>query len=918
MSSPTASRTSKSVPSSTASAQPPASKAPVSTSRSVTVPQPEDMEHAKEDALLQLRIGRSAHLYAVLISAALALDGMLILLLDPNLPSLPSSASGLTALNDSIFLLIPIAAGLTISIIGLVTKWEAYQLWPWELHFSMTVGAVGLNALIAVVYATRVAGVGAFAHLAILPGLYPVTLAGISVAMLALALTWTKWSWHQWTSAVCAVLPVATSAFLFVATPSGATGAAGLSISLFLSAILFQTSGSFLHLISSGTRPHERELITSGQSRMFRLADEIRGKEESLHFREASLLKRESDAENAEASIARQRESVKEGRQQLDDLEQDYRKRSDELIERERTWAGRLAEMDARARLVEDKDQAIGLREQEVGRLVPQVSAREQRLIEHEAEQTRRDVELTQRQQDLERRFATLPESEARLEARRKDLDLKTAELLRREGEVVSLESAAKAGPAAPSRAQAELTSREIKLTQFKAVLDEANVALGRRSREATDKARLVEESQKKLAEREGALAAREATLKQREAELDQLRQAAEDRRAQYDSASKDYTGRLDEVGRQQAETAQKAADLDRTLKTVADRETALAAREQRLTTDRSTLEQREQLLTARERRLDANEAEAGLRRAELSQGGNLSMAGMAAVAAAGRLDEPSRSPGRSRGGSSTAVTDLADDPSQSPGDTLLTSPPHPEGPRLPTGIPRLDDLLVGGLPPKAHLVLLGDAFVGKEIVLYSFIAEGLKRGEPALLVTGSRSPEEVAASLGVVLPQFKDYEQLGLVTWIDASGSTAPATPLRLRATGPDDRAGILTALVRASKEFEDSKRLPFRVGFLGLSAVLAGGDPRTGLSFLQNAVGILKLRDALAMYSLEGGAISDAQVEALLSRMDGAILFRQDRDKTFLSVKGLGEVQTHDWVECRATNRALIIGSFALERIR
>ncbi|MGA8663731.1 MAG: ATPase domain-containing protein [Thermoplasmata archaeon] len=876
------------------------------------------MEHAKEDALLQLRIGRSAHLYAVLISAALAIDGILVLLLDPNLPSLPNSASGLAALNDSIFLLIPIAAGVTISIIALVTKWEAYQLWPWEPHFSVTVGAVGLNAVIAAVYATRIAGVGSLAHLALLPWFYPVALVGISVAFLGLALTWSSWSAHQWTSTLCAVLPIASSAFVFVGTPSGAAGASGLAISLFLSAILYQTSGSFLHLISSGTRPHERELITSGQSRMFRLADEIRGKEESLHFREASLLKRESDAENAEASIARQNDSLKEGRQQLDDLELDYRKRSDDLIERERTWAGRLAEMDAQARLVEDKGKAIELREQEVGRLVPQVSAREQRLVEREAEQTRRDVEITQHAQELERRFGSLPETEARLEARRKDLDQKTAELLRREGEVVSLETASKNGMAAPSKAQADLTTREIKLQQFKAVLDEANVALGRRSRETTDKGHQVEEAQRKLAEREGGLAAREATLKQREAELDLLRKSAEDRRAQYDSASKDYTGRVDELGRQQAETAQKAADLDRTLKSVADREAALSGREQRMAADRSTLESREQILTARERRLDASEAEMGLRRAELAQGSNLSMTGMAAVAAAGRLDETSRSTSRSRASDSTTVTDLAGQPGLGTTDTLRAGTPHPDGQRLPTGIPRLDDLLVGGLPAKAHIVLLGDAFVGKEIVLYSFIAEGLKRGEPALLVTGSRSPEEVAASLGVVLPQFKDYEQLGLVTWIDASGSTAPATARRLRATGPDDRAGILTNLVKASKGFEDAKHTPFRVGFLGLSAVLAGGDPRTGLSFLQNAVGILKIRDALAMYSLEGGAISDAQVEALLSRMDGAILFRQDRDKTFLSVKGLGEVQTHDWVECRATNRALIIGSFALERIR
>lgn len=70
--------------------------------------------------------------------------------------------------------------------------------------------------------------------------------------------------------------------------------------------------------------------------------------------------------------------------------------------------------------------------------------------------------------------------------------------------------------------------------------------------------------------------------------------------------------------------------------------------------------------------------------------------------------------------------------------------------------------------------------------------------------------------------------------------------------------------------------------------------------------------------MYSLEGGALSEAAVETLLSRMDGAIVFRQERDRLYLSVKGFGEVETRDWVECRATQRALVVGSFALERIR
>jgi KaiC/GvpD/RAD55 family RecA-like ATPase len=888
--------------------------------RSVTVPAPEDLELAKEDALLQLRIGRSAHLYAVLISAALALDGVILLLFDSSLPNLPASATGLAALNGSAFLLIPLAAGVAIATIGVTTKWEAFQLWPWEPHFSTTIGAFGLNVLLVVVYATRIAGVGPFAHLAIVPWFYPATLVGISVAMIGLVMTWTKWSPRQWSSALCAGLPVATSALLWAGTPSSPTGVAGLSISLFLSAILFQTSGSFLHLISSGTRPHERELITSGQSRMFRLADEVRQKEEALYFREAALVKRETDTENAEGSVRRQRDSLTEARQQLEDLEEDYRKRSDSLADKEHLSAGRLGEMDARTRQLEDKTKALELREQEVARLLPQVSTREQRLVDREAEQTRRDVELAQRKLDIDRRVASFPETEARLEARRRELDQKNADLLRREGDVMSLEATLSTGSATPSPAQVDLSAREVKLQQFKALLDEQNVTLGRRARENGERAKTAEEGLRRVIEKESSLAAREVTLQQREADLVMATQGATGSRAQYESASREYEGRLSELGRQQAELAQKTSDLDRTLRSVSDREAAIAERERRLAGARGDLDSREQLLTSRERRLEAGEAEVGLRRAEIAHGSDLSVAGFAGTAAPRWLEEPGPVSVSDRApvASSAAFADRASPPSTPASEALRPSTLTPHLDRLPSGIPRLDDLLLGGLPARTHMVLIGDAFVGKEIVLYSFIAEGLKRGEPAILLTASRSPDEVAASLGVVLPQFREYEQLGMVTWIDASGTNGTESAHRLVTTGSDDRAGILSSLVRASKVAEDDGHVPFRFGFLGVSAVLAHGDERAGFSFLQNVVGILKPRDALAMYSLEGGALSEPQVEALLSRMDGAIAFRQDRDKTFLSVKGLGEVQTHDWVECRATNRALIIGSFALERIR
>ncbi|EQD38462.1 hypothetical protein B2A_11441, partial [mine drainage metagenome] len=186
-------------------------------------------------------------------------------------------------------------------------------------------------------------------------------------------------------------------------------------------------------------------------------------------------------------------------------------------------------------------------------------------------------------------------------------------------------------------------------------------------------------------------------------------------------------------------------------------------------------------------------------------------MASLAAVANADRLERPSRSRSERGGRSASPAPEV--EPEIELG-VLRAATPEPAADRLSTGIARLDDLLLGGLPPRAHLVLLGDTFVGKEIVLYTFLAEGLKLGEPAVLVTGARSPEEVAESLGVVLPQFREFERLGLVTWIDASGDGAAATPQRIVTHGPSDRAGILTGLAQVAKRLETDHPVRFRVG--------------------------------------------------------------------------------------------------------
>ncbi len=901
----------------------PALPTPSPAARSVGV-RSEDLALAEKDALLQLKIGRSAHLYAIGVSAALAFAGILLLLLFPQSLNPLSTVRGARYVVGTFYLLIPLLGGLAAASIGLATKWEAFQLWPWEPHFATTVGALGLNVALAAVYALRVLGAGPLATAALFPWFLPLTFLGIGLAFVGLALTWSPWDGRHAASGLAALLPLATTLLVYFPPSTTAGPAEATAVALVVSALLYQTSGSLLHLVSSGTPSHERALSVSGQNRIVRLAAEVREKEQALLFRETAVVRREADVENAEASVRRQKQVLTEARQDLDDTDRQVASRSNDAAVKERELAGRAAEIDDRTRRLADREKNLLLREQELTRQAPLAVTKEQRLAQKEGDLARRDAELAAREQEITQRTAALPQQEARLESRRKEIDAKTSELLQREAEIASREVPGKptsAGGGGVARSADASVPRDAQLRQLKAALDEQNANLGRRAKEIAEREAAYAATVKKTAERAAAVAAGEAALRHRETDLADRLKEADARKATYDAAARDYQGRLEEFGRQQVDTAKKGADVDRTLKSLSSREKTVTDREKAARAATEELERREQEILARERTVAAGEAELSLRRQEFARAGvegPIATSSAATEAGAGRpggvriASVPPRAPG--------AATNRPTAPVSAPstGDTLEAKSGRRYPDRVPSGTPRLDDLLLGGLPPRSHGVLLGDAFVGKEVVLYSFLAEGLKRGEKVTIITAARSAEEVAQNVGVVLPQFLEFEQLGKVTWIDASGSGTTSTPHRIVVKGPDDREGILTNLVQAAKVMGESRAAGSRVGFLGLSAVLAHTDERASLSFLQNVVGILKPRPALALYALEAGALTEAAVEALLGRMDGAIVFRQDRDRTYLSVRGFGDAETRDWVECRATNRALIVGSLALERIR
>jgi KaiC/GvpD/RAD55 family RecA-like ATPase len=852
-------------------------------SRSTTVPTSEDLDLVKDDALLQLRIGRSAHYYAVFVAIALLLDAFLVLFLRPSLSGVvPSRFWNLS------YLIFPLFAGLFLAVFGLRVKWEVYQLWPWEPHFSVTVGAVVLDIALVAVFVMAISQAGPAANWNLLPWFFPLALLGITAPLFGLIFTWPSWSTWKLISIGSAALPVGLAFAAFL--PSG-DAASGLALTLSSSAVLFLVAGSFVHIISSGTRTHEREIITSGQSRLFQIADELREREEAHHFRESTLLEREANVENAEISLQRKLDSQEESRRHISALEADVQARSQSVVQQQRDLAMKSAETNALSKTLEDRATSLSLREADLAARLPKLAEREQQTSAREGELARHDAELAQREADAKRRTDALPDTERQLEARRQELEQKTSEILRQEGEL----RGRAAGFATDDAKAADLASREAQLAQLKLVLDEQNASLGRKAKEARESLAQAQALAQENARKTEEVAVRERLIGEKERDASEKAELATQRAAQYEETLHTYEERIRAIETRDAELKNRGVDLNRVSQTLTERDRAARGETERLQAQRVELEQREKALLVRSKTLDARESEVSLKGQALDRRTVPMVAARASPAAAPAVDA-----------------------------TLLARPSRPKFPdRLPTGTPRLDDLLLGGMPPKAHLAVIGDAFVGKEVAVYSFIAEGLRRGEPVIVVTASRSPEELGQKIGLVLPQLHEYEQLGKIHWVDASTpsdapTAQPSTSARSVTRGPADHAGILTAIVQRSNAIAASGAKSFRVAYLGLSASLSAADERVRLNYLQNLVGILKPRNAVAMYSLESGSLPDSQIETILSRMDGALRFKQERDKTFLSVLGLGEVETHDWVEYRATPRGLVVGSFALERIR
>jgi KaiC/GvpD/RAD55 family RecA-like ATPase len=239
---------------------------------------------------------------------------------------------------------------------------------------------------------------------------------------------------------------------------------------------------------------------------------------------------------------------------------------------------------------------------------------------------------------------------------------------------------------------------------------------------------------------------------------------------------------------------------------------------------------------------------------------------------------------------------------------------------KVKTGTPRLDDLLLGGMPFGANVLIYGPPFTGKEVLMSAFVAEGLKKGIPAIWIITEKSPKEIREEMMFVLSGYEEYEKKGLVRYVDAysrSMGDDSQDPYAEYIESPTDYESIQKAVESAAKAFKE-KHEYYRVAFRSISTLIAYLDPGTAFRFLSPVVGRRKRDRAVAMYTIEKGVHGEQEIQMIGSVMDGMIEFKVENLNTFLAIRGIGDVQSRAFIRYSASKSAVTIGSFSLDHIR
>ncbi|MGA1819785.1 MAG: RAD55 family ATPase [Thermoplasmatota archaeon] len=233
----------------------------------------------------------------------------------------------------------------------------------------------------------------------------------------------------------------------------------------------------------------------------------------------------------------------------------------------------------------------------------------------------------------------------------------------------------------------------------------------------------------------------------------------------------------------------------------------------------------------------------------------------------------------------------------------------------------RIDELLGGGFPFKSCTVVQGPAFIGKDILLSQFVAEGIRYGIPALVILTQSTTSKFRKMIVELEYKLEERERAGLLSYVDCHAKTVGLmgkNPFALYLNGVSD----LDALSHAIDKFQSAYRENFfyhRMIFDSLSSVLRTHGINRTISFLNNLTAKTKAYNGIALFDLASGIHQPEEINAIEHVMEGSIVMREDKGGHHMMIKGLQDVKGRDWVRYSFNEKGIdIVGSYSYGYIK
>src|SRR5947209_16360259 len=808
---------------------------------------------AAQQGMLQLTFARHAHGYGFLAAFAFAFNVILLVFFAAQ----PSPITGLRL--DHIIWLLPAVAGALSSWDAVRLKREPYRRHYASSHFASS--CVGMVLFFVVAFSIILAMQKILPDW-LIPFIYPLSVAGVPLTIVSMGMTWQGLSGRKVASFGLALFLPVLMVFLTLFDPnlSIATldGRNLYTFTYLIGALTTEISGSLLHIIASSTSVFQREILKADNSKVAMVQQDYQKKREALDYKERALRGREAHLEALQQELEDQAKELKGKFSDVTARENAIEKGTKDLRDIDRKVASARAEIEAKAEEIRLRDADISTLRTEHEKRRQTLNAREASLAEREKEVKRTSIELTSQLRSSETKVKSVEEREARLQELEKSFDSKRTSLLKKEKELELKDSElrlrgeqveATHGGADATRIrelkewekkilakEKELGKQEVELKTMETRLKERYENATRVEKQFQGQRRMFDDRESEYVSREKKISDQEAALRERSTEIERQASAVEEAQHQLDDKTKKYAELFKDTKMKEAAAGSNEADTRRQKENLDSRERKLHEMQTNLQAEIKRLNEENRNLLEKAKEIEERESDLQLKSLELENKTREGRApGMRDMGREGQLEEWERRL-REReedlkrrtyqkekememreGAVKARITTAAGEAEAEEAIAV-----EKKADRVKTGTPRLDDLLYGGIPFNSNVLFVGPAFVGKEVALLNFIAEGLKKGIPVIIITTTKLPIDIARDIAPILPTFVEYDQLGLVRWIDCT-SPVSGKPVKeknvWRVNGPTDFDSIYQLVGQLDEEFK-KKHPYFRLAYMTLSS--------------------------------------------------------------------------------------------------